>query len=577
MKRHITLALAAAASICATAQDLQKEITVDRYVLPQTREASRLSGFAPRLFQPEIKTKRLNVAEYARAVKITNEAAQLPPAPWLDSIAPTPWRGYASLGYFPLSDIGADIGYRVYRDKNTDVGVWAQYTRNSYKGQTPAKSDSQLGNSCISAGLNGSYHIGKSVVGLEADFTHAGVVTPVNIIKMGYLIDEKYTQTADIANVKAGWTGTSGQVIAHATGGYSYFNFGEDAAPSAATVLPSIRQTMFNIAAGAGICDDDSSSPWLGLDIDWDFVRSGGMEQHFSDLTYYDVASYTLGHLRPYLNFGDGSAISGRVGLNLSVATGNNNGHLRVAPDVEVDWRTTDWLTIYGKATGGEHINSIRTLFDINPYISTDYGYERTNVALQVEVGGHLTPVSGLRLSGYGRYAIVRGQLIPLVLVSSTYRMSSLYDRANVNGWMIGAEAEYSFSDLFTAGARAQMAGSDNDFVSWHTWHDGARYVAGGYISACPISPLEVKVGIDVRAQRKCAVINYSKGNADPDNPEIETLRRLTDLTISARYDIDSRLSAFITGENLLNKRWMMVGGMPARGIHGIFGATYKF
>lgn len=577
MKRHITLALAAAASICAAAQDLQKEITVDRYVLPQTREASRLSGFAPRLFQPEVKTKRLNVAEYAKAGKITNEAAQLPPAPWLDSIAPTPWRGYASIGYFPSADIGADIGYRVYRDKKADVGVWAQFLNNRYKGDTHANKDSQLGNTYISAGANASCRIGRSTAGIEADFTRAGVVTPVNMIKMGYIINEKYTQTADIANVKAGWNGYSGQLAAHASAGYSYFNFGEDAPSSAATILPSISQLLLNVNAGAGLCDDNGPAPWLGIDIDWDFVRSGGLEQHDTDMTYYDVARYTLGHLRPYLNFGEGSPLSGRIGLNLSVATGNSNGHLRLAPDIEVDWRVASWFSVYAKATGGEHINSLRTLFDINPYISTDYAYERTNVALQLEVGGHITPLSGLRLTGYGRYARVRNQLIPLILVSSSLRTVSTYDQADVNGWMLGGEADYSFHDLFNIGACVQMAGSNNDFVSWHTWHDGAKYAGRVYIGCRPISRLEVKAAMDVRACRKSAIIDYSNGNGTTENPAKDTLRRLTDLNLSARYDINSRLSAFITGENLLNSHWLMVGGMPARGIHGLVGATYKF
>lgn len=577
MKRHITLALAAAASICATAQDLQKEITVDRYVLPQTRQASRLSGYAPRIFQPEVRTKRLNVAEYAKAGKITNEAAQLPPAPWLDSIPYTPWRGYASLAYGPLSDIGADIGYRVYRDRNADVGVWAQFTNNRYKGQTPASRDSHLGNTSISAGANGSYRIGRSLIGLEADYTHAGVVTPVSMIQMGYIINEKYTQTADIANIKAGWTGLTGMLASHASVGFGYFDFGDDAPAATATILPGIRQTMVSVAAGTGICDDNSNAPWLGLDIDWDLVRSGGMLQHYGSISYYDVASYTLGHIRPYLNFGEGAALSGRIGINLSVATGNGNGHLRVAPEVEIDWHTTSWFTIYGNATGGEHINSIRTLFDLNPYISTDYGYERTNVALQLEVGGHLTPLPGLRLSGYGRWASVKGQLVPLALLSSSYRLSSLFEQADVKGWVIGAEASYSWRDIFSIGAHADMARSNNDYVSWHTWHDGAKYVAGAYISGRPISALEVKAGLDLRAHRRYAVINYSKGHTDADIPEAETLRRLTDLTLSARYDINTRLSAFITGSNLLNKHWLTIGGMPARGINGMLGASYRF
>lgn len=51
----------------------------------------------------------------------------------------------------------------------------------------------------------------------------------------------------------------------------------------------------------------------------------------------------------------------------------------------------------------------------------------------------------------------------------------------------------------------------------------------------------------------------------------------MSNLTLGADYAITPQVSVFATGENLLNRKFYLIGGVPAQGITGLVGVTYKF
>jgi hypothetical protein len=56
-----------------------------------------------------------------------------------------------------------------------------------------------------------------------------------------------------------------------------------------------------------------------------------------------------------------------------------------------------------------------------------------------------------------------------------------------------------------------------------------------------------------------------------------ETLPAIIDLQVKADYQITERVSAFVIGNNLLNRNNQRFLNYPVRGIQGILGATFKF
>lgn len=99
-------------SATATADDLTKEITVEKDIVVQEREAQKLSQL-PQFNLPAIETKKLSWTDRGVAAPLTHDITLLPPAAYAASIAKSPYRGYIDAGYFPTFELGVSAGYRI--------------------------------------------------------------------------------------------------------------------------------------------------------------------------------------------------------------------------------------------------------------------------------------------------------------------------------------------------------------------------------------------------------------------------------------------------------------------------------
>ena len=81
--------LAALVALNASGQSLSKEITVDKDVVPQEREASRMV-LTPKLVLPAIQQKSLRWSDRGVAAPVSPTVATLPPAAYASSITPSP-------------------------------------------------------------------------------------------------------------------------------------------------------------------------------------------------------------------------------------------------------------------------------------------------------------------------------------------------------------------------------------------------------------------------------------------------------------------------------------------------------
>lgn len=104
--------ISAAATATTAAQQLNKEITVEREVVPIQREATRL-GFTPSVSLPPLAMERLSPSTRAITSRVPAGIVVLDPAAWADSIYISPYRGYASIGFMPLYNAMLSAGYRM--------------------------------------------------------------------------------------------------------------------------------------------------------------------------------------------------------------------------------------------------------------------------------------------------------------------------------------------------------------------------------------------------------------------------------------------------------------------------------
>ena len=159
--------------------------------------------------------------------------------------------------------------------------------------------------------------------------------------------------------------------------------------------------------------------------------------------------------------------------------------------------------------------------------------------------------------------------------------MSTIFVPSNMKGFKFMAAVGYNWRNTVDLSAKFEMAPRRNN-RGYYQWRDRAREVATIDLRVTPIKPLDITLGWEYRGGRRMNfdlfypgnVMNGIEGKADM---RMESLGIISNLKAGALYRITPQWSAFLRGENLLNRKTLLIGGMPGQGITGLVGATYKF
>ena len=192
MKKYISSILALGVATLAGAQGLNKEITIEKEIVPEQRAATRLpvthSLITPKVTQtiPTFSSNGVNAG-------ISPELQLLDPAATADTLTPSPYRGYASVGYFPSYNLGASAGYRLIDDSRTLLGAWLQFNGYSYDRDAVTRADNADNKTNVS---DNSFKLG---VDFARSLTRTGVLSAnfnFGYGKNKFNDDDRYTRTA---------------------------------------------------------------------------------------------------------------------------------------------------------------------------------------------------------------------------------------------------------------------------------------------------------------------------------------------------------------------------------------------
>lgn len=572
-KSYITLLLSASA-LLAYAQDLHKEITVERTVQPELREAFRLGGIVPEISMPPITARALQPAEYSESAAVTHEAATLPPAPWSDSIPLSPYRGYVSVGYLPLFNAGGSAGYNVINRRGALLKLWGQGNAYSYKGDIPYADGIRMGNLIASAGADGSFILSDSSrVHVALKGMGATVRTPYAYVSDNVQRNSVYYQRAVSLDAAIGWARNFGNLAASFSAGWENFRFLHNIPASISSRKSSLNEKVGRINAGIGLADEYTGTSWLGADVDWTILQSNSYLYKLSGRP----ATVTEGHIRPYLNF-DSDNVKGRIGVNMSIATGNSEKALRIAPEANIAFDITRSLALWARATGGEYLNPMSTIYQINPYIMPDLSCSRSNVSYNISGGFNYGPAAGITFEVNAGYASVHGIPTSVVTIYANGFMSSRFLASDFKCWYVGGRLAYDYGSLFTVAVALRTAGSDNDVSTWYEWYDGAKTQLDASVNVRPIERLDIGVQYLMRTDRKGICDIYPRTTASTVVTRyVSSLGNIGNLNLNANYRISDRLNVFADLENLLGKRYLLISGMPANRLNGLIGVAYLF
>lgn len=577
MKRHSLILAFATATAVVAAQNLSTEVKVDRTVVPAERTAERLGSVHPDIVSAPVSRRRLDLAEYGGTGTITRSSRLLAPAAWADTFAVSPYRGYVSGGYFPVYNAGVSAGYRLLQTAATRLGVWAQFDGYSYKEHMFGRDKSRYSNNTFTAGAD-----------LDRRFRDTGVLNVKLSTSYGRLETPTYLLCAgnhdiSMTDLSAAWWAKAGRVGYHVGAVLHRFGFDEDYkkdAQWAGEAPPHILHTdgaeiLFGGNAGViGRIGGGAESSRAGLEVKADFLSRPDASMLVADkqghLSVAEAPGGTLGvvSLTPYYAMGRGKGLDLRLGARIDLSTGGTGKKFHIAPDVTLTY-SADAATVYVRATGGEVINTQRSLYAYSPFSPMGWQYERSHMPINVEGGFNLGPWSGFGVEVFGGWARANDWLMPAVVAVTPNRQLTVFRPFDIKGAHAGLRVSYTYRSIADVRASVEMA-PQKENSGYYLWRDRAKLVVKADVAVRPVEALELTVGYELRQGRAYSHLGY-------DRALMPGLGDKNDLSFSARYSITPALDVFARGENLLDRKYMDIPEVPERGVHGLVGASFKF
>jgi len=523
-------------AFAAGAQDLKTEVVVDRTVEPAERAASRLGSLTPELVLPIFQPMAVKPSIYGRLSPLTRSFTRLDPATGPVAAEPSPYRGYAAAGYFPLLNLGAAAGYRILDTERFDLGVYMQADGERYE---PIKD-----------GNDTDVHQAWNL-NLGADFAWNPdeVSTLSAIVGYDYLRQQNTywnPQNVNSGNIAVGWESEAG-MLKYDVGVSIGFESASDATLylmelGGSSRLPGLSQQQIGFEAEGSLPVGGVSR--FGVAVDGDFVHTASTLGAVGVTPFYTIASGNL---------------SAKVGINVDFGAGGGDNKVHIAPDLRLQWVASPLFGVSASLTGGTMMNPFSSLRQECVYQVFTNEYGRSYVPVVAEFGLSFGPFSGFTAELYGGYAKADSWLM---MNDGVMRQFTPVD---IDGWNAGLRVGYEWRFL-AVGASAEVAPSDYD-KAWIYNRDRAKYILGLSVEARPFEGFAVGVDYEFRGHREA----YS--NADT----FVSLGCKSDLSAEVSYRVSKPFTVFARAENLLSRRYMIAAWEPSQKVHGLVGVEVKF
>ncbi len=597
--RIIFVALAGSLSIATYAQTtetnkndndearLKKEITVERRIVPQLREAHRMS-LAPAIEMPAVSPAKLDYSSRTISTRVPALFSPLSPAAYADSIALSPWRGYLTLGYFPTLDQLLSAGYRIIDRERTQLGAWIQYDASFFHSEVPTNYiDTEINKilfrrNTFAGGLNMSQTIGQSsAINIELGYGYDRYNVPRNSASSAF--DRAITNTGRQHIIrfdsKATFSSTVNDLRYSIAANYNIFAFGNGISESAD------KQHIFGFEGLLRTNPEDESQAMLGLTFSG--IHDSNKPDRNSNI--YGVLlneSYTqaLATLTPSYRYESGTfAADLGVRLDLTIHSGKA---FHIAPNVKVNWQPKPTFTLWAKAGGGEVQNTLSSLYSFTYRLSPVSCYLNSHVPVTLDAGLTVGPFSGAYFRMFGGWAKANEWLMPIAFynIYGAYGTGVAMSPVDIDGWHAGIAAGYSYRRIVDVEVSAEMAPQDYD-KGYYLWRDRAKRVITATLAIRPVKELEIEAEWQYRGGRKIYdrnPVTYNPGWCGTTGAYEVTkysadYSTLSSISIGGRWSFSPKASVFLNLNNLLNRKDITLLGEPGRGIYGLAGFSLNF
>lgn len=550
-------------------EPLTQEITVDHEVVPERRDIARLN-YKPVSNLPAVKSVPLSYSNRSVQLAVPGIITTLQPAAFADTLATWPYRGYVAGGYFPLYNLGLTAGYKIVDNDRTRLAAFMQYDGSLYKGHFGSYSTP----SEYVRRHTGLFDITLHQAVGKKSFIDAGVELELARYNLPGENMLPVAQGMHRVGADITWISTARGIDYEVGVKYGNFGFNNTIFNHIPELFAPVKENSFGIEGKGRYKLTDTSS--VGLEASFNLLaNSRNTAVSYSPLLYQyrfvECGSYSHALLRlyPYYRF-EIKKFRLDLGANIDF-TFNSGKAIHIAPRALASWKPIKLLTIFAKAGGGEHQNSLKSLYGAVPYAQTFMTYGNSHLPITFDAGITAGTISGFYAKAQAGYARANNWLMPVTINNGM----TIFKPIDISGLQWLAEAGYTHK--WGTLAVSYQGAPQGYKKGYYMWRDRAKGQLEASLKVTPIKPLDVKLSYAWRHGR--AMIDR-----EPDS-ELGTggfnhtfnLGDVKNLTLGGAYRYTDRLTFFATFDNILNKRQMQIGLIEAQGFNGLLGATYKF
>lgn len=551
---YITAMCVSAMFMSLSAQDLSKEITIEKEIIPEHRSAIKLD-VEPKSVSRAMTKKTPAFKDRHTASEIQANIATLEPASCGDTLTESKYRGYVDVGYFPVYNAAVSAGYRFIDNEKTRLNAWLQYNGKVYDAEMLHGEELTLRSHAVELGMALFHKVNSySWVTAGVDYSYNRYNTPLGI--------SSYNESVNNLGLNLGWNSQLGVLKYNAGVEFGHFAYGQKGFCLGNEAKP-VRENMFSLSGGAEMPYAENLN--IGLDAKVSIVNYNRNSILLSDtlghlnLVEADAPSYGIVSLTPRVKYKTVNLnISAGVKIDFAINDGNA---LNIAPDVNLSWAPVSYVSVYGTLGGGKHINTLASLFDYSKYSAPIFTYGTSKLPITFDAGVVVGPWHGAYVELFGGYAKADDWLMP-----SSENMTNLYVATDVKGWHGGVKVGFNYHDIVDFSIRYEAASQDLN-KGYYLWRDRAKNILSLSLQVTPIKPLDIVVGYELRKDRYC---NISTN-------ELCEMGDAENVSIGANYQLKERLGLFGQIENLFNNEYLMPGNIPVQGINALVGVNYKF
>lgn len=599
MKLYSFIILFSAAIIPVFAQ-YDQSISVDGKYVPEYINHDRIGVF-PKPVRFSLDKSTLQYSMAGTSADFTPQAVPVQATAWNSTRSYFNGRGYIDLGLGSWLESTLSAGYRIIDDSKTSLGVRLQHNSTSlWNPKINCHVDSRMERYDESIGIYGHRSFGKSGR-LDAafdyhlgNFNYYGFNPEILNILPNDIHVNAPTQTLNDIAARVSWNAPEAfkNISWSAGAGVRYFGYRRYYLPQSLGICKALtggRETDFNINGSFAYKLSQKSSLGLSLNADiLSYAKPEWRSEH-GDLEVPTASpdSYGMISLTPYYQFSRNRlniSLGAKIDLAFNAGFENDRyGVFHIAPAIKIDYDGGP-VKLFFNALGGSSLHTMAAGFE-SDYYQTAFLSNSTPVYSPIDAKLGLTfgPFNGFHAGFDVAFRATRGQYIGgfyQILMNSDEYFSLVSGRTyNLNGFSIGINAGYDAGKYFKIKGEGRYQ-KQNGTTGYFNGYDRPEWTAKVSAETNPWTTLKFKVTYELRALRKMPYVTNNINPEDANVTDLMAIYRLPNLSLlgfGASYGINRNLNVWLQADNLINRKYFYMPGLPEPGIRICVGAGYSF